>query len=157
MGGIAGAGVGVATAINPAAGVAVGVVNALNLGPKYTKANHVQRFITAQAGGDYNTARTLVDQAYQHAYLQDIPDKADWVNIYQQIVQLSNPTMRDYENTKSGAGKTGTGTTGQGATVATPPASTMDNSPTGGISLVWLGIIFLAAGAAAWFFLKRRK
>lgn len=156
---IAGAGVGVATAINPVAGAITGVVAGLTsgLGPKYTKANAVQRFVAAQAASDYNTARTLVDQSYYHAYLQDgIPDKADWVNIYQQMVQLSGPTMRDYENTKSGAGRTATGTTGQGAVVATPPAVTAGMS-TGGLSLVWLGVLFLAAGAAAWFFLKKRR
>lgn len=155
---IAGAGVGVATALNPVAGAITGVVAGLTsgLGPKYTKANAVQRFVAAQSAGDYNTARTLVDQAYYHAYLQSgIPDQADWINIYNQTLQLSDPTMRAYENTKSGAGRTATGTTSQGATVATPAAVTAGMG-TGGISLVWLGVLFLAAGAAAWYFLKRR-
>jgi len=128
---------------------------------KATKSNVVQRFVMAENGENLpgsaiqgvTAAKAIVDQTYSHAYLENIPDKSDWVAIYQQLLQVANPTLRAYMNSKSGAGKTGTGSGDTGSAQAA-----MNVAPsTGGVSLLWLGVILLAAGAGVWFFLKKRR
>lgn len=144
-------------------GIATGNFSSLTssiINMKATKSNVVQRFVMAENGENlpgsavqgYAAATAIVDQTYSHAYLENIPDKADWVAIYQQLLQVANPTLRAYMNTKSGAGKTATAP-GSGMPVA---AATLPTT-TGGVSLVWLGVILLAAGAGVYFFLKRRR
>ena len=126
---------------------------------KATKSNVVQRFVMAENGENLPgsaiqgvaAAEAIVDQTYSHAYLENIPDKADWVAIYQQLLQVANPTLRAYMNTKSGTGKTATATSGG------VPAATVASTTTGGVSLFWLGAILLVAGAGVYFYLKRRR
>jgi hypothetical protein len=146
------------------AGIVTGSSNPLSdlVNMKATKSNVVQRFVMAENGQNlpgsavqgYAAATAIVDQTYSHAYLENIPDKSDWVAIYQQLLQVANPTLRAYMNAKSGAGKTGTGS---GDTGSAQVAMNVTPTATGGVSLLWLGVILLAAGAGVWFFLKKRR
>lgn len=51
-------------------------------GSKSGKTTHAQRFFQAVQAGDLSTAQLLVDQAYSHAFLEAIPDKADWLTVW---------------------------------------------------------------------------
>lgn len=104
------------------------------------KTTHAQRFLQAQAAGDTATAHLLIDQAYSHAYIENIPDRADWVKVWQVMLDAADAGNRDYMNAKMGLSKQGSGA---GGVIGSP------NQPGGtGLSLAGLpgGTIGLVIG-----------
>lgn len=112
------------------------------------KTTHAQRFLQAQAAGDTATAHLLIDQAYSHAFLESIPDKAEWVQVWQVMLDAADAGNRDYMNAKMGLAKQGTGA---GGVMGSPnqPGNTGINlagipgGPLGLILLLGVGLMVL--------------
>lgn len=81
-------------------------------GPHSGKTTHAQRFVQAQTAGDTVTAHVLIDQAYAHAFLQAIPDKAEWMQVWQVMLNEANPDSLNYMHQKLGLGGTAAGAGG---------------------------------------------
>lgn len=122
------------------------------------KTTHAQRFLDAQAAGDTATAHALIDQAYYHAYVQNIPDKADWLKVWQVMLDEATPANRAYMNQKMGL-TTNTPAAGGGGVPGSPnqPGATGYVQPNlSGITSVIFSPIGLGL-AAAIFFLTRKR
>ncbi len=76
------------------------------------KTTHAQRFVQAQQAGDTGTAHTLIDQAYSHAFIESIPDKADWMQVWQVMLNEATPDSLNYMHQKLGIGGTAAGSGG---------------------------------------------
>lgn len=101
------------------------------------KTTHAQRFFAAQASGDTVTAHLLIDQAYNHAYIESIPDKGDWVQVWQVMLNGADTGNRNYMLAKTGVAPGGG--TGSGALPASPLAA--------GIPGGTLGLLLIAGVA----------
>lgn len=134
------------------AGAALSVASKI-FGPKSGKTTHFSRFLAAQAAGDTATAKLLIDQAYSHAYIEAIPDKAEWLQVWQLMLGAANPELRGYMNTKMGKGSA---PTDAGANAGTPDLSASARAP--GAVPFWL-VLLLAGGAgfALYWFGYRKK
>ena len=116
-------------------------------GSKSGKTTHAQRFLQAQAVGDTTLAHLLIDQAYSHAFIESIPDKADWMQVWQVMLNEADAGNREYMQRKLGVGGTG-GVSGSPYQPGTGPLP----AGFGGISLPMLAL----AGAAVFFVTRPR-
>jgi hypothetical protein len=97
----------------PAIAVSAGVSLLSGLfGSHSGKTTHAQRFVQAQQAGDTATAHTLIDQAYSHAFLENIKDKADWMQVWQVMLNEAMPDSLNYMHQKLGVGGTAAGSGG---------------------------------------------
>lgn len=119
--------------------LASGVVSLVSglFGSKSGKTTAAQRFVAAQQAGDTATAHTLIDQTYVHAFQQNIPDKADWVAVWNAMMSGANPDSHAYMMSKMGV-----------ATPTPTPGSTGTKPPTGFSESGVLGQIFSPVGIA---------
>jgi hypothetical protein len=141
------AGFGVIPAVAVSAGVSL--LGSL-FGSHSGKTTHAERFIAAQNAGDQALARTLIDQAYSHAFLETIPDKADWQQVWQVMLNEANPANRAYMNQKMGIGST------SGAAVTGTPLSPAVPAPSGDFTRMLLSPVGIAAALAIFFAVRKR-
>jgi hypothetical protein len=76
------------------------------------KTTHAQRFLAAQQAGDVATAHLLIDQAYNHAFVEAIKDKADWMQVWQVMLNEADPGNLNYMHQKLGLGGNAAGSGG---------------------------------------------
>lgn len=110
------------------------LLSKIHIGPKFTKANHVQRFIQADGSGNIGLAQQLVDQAYAHT-TQSIPDRQDWINILNQMYTAASPGLKAYIDQKRG--------------VSTTPPSQLPQQPSGPPSAIPMPPVQLPGGGNA--------
>ena len=117
-------------------------------GPKSGKTTHAQRFLQAQAVGDTTLAHLLIDQAHSHAFIESIPDKAEWMQVWQVMLNESDAGNREYMQRKLGVG-------GSGGVTGSPfqPGFNPLTAGGGGISLPLLAL----AGLGVFFVMRPRR
>jgi hypothetical protein len=135
------------------AALVVGVVGGISklFGPKSGKTTHAQRFGDALQANNLTLAKTLVDQAYSHAFVELIADKADWVNVWNAMLQMAQAQGGDILAYMQGKVGAPSGTGGTSAVQGTG----LSLAGMGGGSFLTLALIGLGALALAKFAKKR--
>lgn len=132
--------------------IAVGISTLSKLfGSKSGKTTHAQRFGQAVQAGDTATAKLLVDQAYSHAFVEQIPDRGDWQTVWAQMLTMADGDVLKYMQAKMGP------TAG--------PASPSTGGAVGGQALSLTGggfgaispVVLLAVAGGAFLFLRRKR
>lgn len=134
--------------------IAVGISTLSKLfGSHSGKTTHAQRFAQAVNSGDLTTAKLLADQAYSHAYLENIPDRADWQTVWNQMLTMASGDILAYMQAKMSPGAIpgkGPGATPGLFTTALVPQS---GSGLGAVSPV----VLVGLGVGAFLLLRRRR